>query len=98
MPVRSATAELVGLRAELEKPAAASRPAAAPASAAPAADAPPAVQTEAQLHIEQVLQDLQSALSEAAEDAEDIITEHPLPSISASFLLGVAVGWLAARS
>jgi hypothetical protein len=87
MPAQSATAELAGLRAELEKPAAASRPA-----AAPAADAPPAGQTEAQLHIEQVLQDLQSALSEAAQNAEDIITEHPLPSGSAAFLLGVAVG------
>jgi ElaB/YqjD/DUF883 family membrane-anchored ribosome-binding protein len=98
MPAQSATAELVGLRAELEKPAAASRPAAAPEAAAPADDVPPAGQTEAQLHIEQVLQDLQSALSEAAENAEDIITEHPLPSVSAAFLLGVAVGWLAARS
>ena len=93
MPAQSATAELAGLRAELEKPAAASRPA-----AAPAADAPPARQTEAQLQIEHVLQDLQSALSEAAENAQDIITEHPLPSVSAAFLLGVAVGWLAARS
>jgi len=103
MPQHPAAAELAELRAELQKPAAAIPPAAAPAAAAagaapPSAVSPPAAQSEGQSQIEQLLEDLQSALSEAAEDAEDMIAEHPLPSVSAAFLLGLAVGWLAARS
>jgi ElaB/YqjD/DUF883 family membrane-anchored ribosome-binding protein len=49
------------------------------------------------LQFGQFLQELQSALDEATESAEDLIAEHPLPSVSAAFLLGLAVGWLAAR-
>jgi ElaB/YqjD/DUF883 family membrane-anchored ribosome-binding protein len=92
MPQQTAAAELAGLRAELEKPAAASsRPAAAPV------EPPLSERSESQLQIEQFLQDLQSALSEATERTEDLIAEHPLPSVSAAFLLGLAVGWVAAR-
>ena len=98
MPVQSAAAELAELRAELEKSAvASSRAAAAPAEPLPAG-APPVELSESQLQIEQVLQELQSALGDATESAEDVIAEHPLASVSAAFLLGLAVGWLAARS
>jgi hypothetical protein len=49
------------------------------------------------VQIEQLLRELQSALAEVTEDTEDVIAEHPLPSVGAAFLLGVAVGWMAAR-
>jgi ElaB/YqjD/DUF883 family membrane-anchored ribosome-binding protein len=92
MPQQTAAAELAGLRAELENPAAASsRPAAA------TAEPPPAERSESQLQIERFLQELQSALDEMTESTEHLIAEHPLPSVSAAFLLGLAVGWLAAR-
>lgn len=92
MAEQSTVLELAALRAELEKPA--------PAPNRPAtvtAEQPPAGPSESQLQIEQFLHDLQSALNEVAEDTENVIAEHPLPSVSAAFLLGVAVGWLAAR-
>jgi hypothetical protein len=92
MAQRATTAELAELRAELERPAPArGRPATV------ATEQPPAEPSESQLQIEQFLQDLQSAFNEVAEDTENLIAEHPLPSVSAAFLLGVAVGWLAAR-
>ena len=75
-------AELAALRGEMER-----------AAAAPAAE-----RSEGHLQVEQLLQELQSVLSEAAEGAGEVIAEHPLPSVSAAFFLGLAVGWLAARS
>jgi hypothetical protein len=49
------------------------------------------------LQIEQLVQELQSGLDEVTGDTGDLIAEHPLPSVAAAFLLGLAVGWLAAR-
>lgn len=93
MPKLPAAAELAALRAELERAASAASPPGAPGAAPPAAE-----KSESQVQIERLLQDLRSVLNEAAVGAEDVIAEHPLPSVSAAFVLGLAVGWLAARS
>jgi len=85
-------AELAELRAQLEQAAGAANPPAAPGSAAT-----PEEPADGHAQIAGLLQELQSLLSGAAEGAEDVIAEHPLPSVSAAFLLGLAVGWLAAR-
>ncbi|MBZ0147603.1 MAG: hypothetical protein K8F62_08700 [Pseudorhodoplanes sp.] len=47
--------------------------------------------------IERVVRELQSRLTEATEAAEDTIAAHPLTSIAAAFLLGIAVGRLTRR-
>jgi len=88
-------AELAALRAELDRAAAASSP---PAASRAEPDAAEHEQSEGQLQIERLLQELQSVLSGAAGGAEELIAEHPLPSVSAAFLLGLAVGWAASRS
>ena len=85
-------AELAELRAELEKAGAASIPRGAPDPEPPASEP-----SESRRQIERLLEELQSVLSESAEGAEEAIAEHPLPSVSAAFLLGLAVGWLARR-
>jgi ElaB/YqjD/DUF883 family membrane-anchored ribosome-binding protein len=92
MARQTSVVELAALRAELEKPA--------PAPGRPATvvtEPPPAERSESRLQIEQFVQELQSALDEVTEDTEDLIAEHPLPSVAAAFLLGLAVGWLTAR-
>lgn len=92
MPQQTAVTELAELRAQLETPAAvASSPVAA------AVPSPTVDRSESQLQIERLLQELHSALNDATENAEGLIAEHPLGSVSAAFLLGLAVGWLAAR-
>jgi hypothetical protein len=96
MPAQTTNAELVELRAELTTPAASPSMAATPAEPAPAGP-PPGEPSESQLQLEQFLKQLQSALSEAADATEDLVAEYPLPAISAAFLLGLGVGWLAAR-
>jgi hypothetical protein len=88
----TAVVELAALRAELE------RPVPAPGGPAPTAAEPPrAEQSELRVQIEQLVQELQSGLDEVTEGTEDLIAEHPLPSVAAAFLLGVAVGWVVAR-
>jgi hypothetical protein len=96
MPAQTNTAELAELRAELTTPAASPPAAATPAEPAPA-EPPPTVPSESQLQLEHFLKEVQSALTEAADATEDLVAEHPLPAISAAFLLGLGVGWLAAR-
>jgi len=93
MPEPKHAAELTELRAELEKEAAAST-----ARSAPDPEPLAAEPSEGRREIERLLQELQSALSETAEGAEEVIAEHPLPAVAAAFLLGLAVGWLTRRS
>ncbi|HLN11211.1 MAG TPA: hypothetical protein VK281_19945 [Xanthobacteraceae bacterium] len=64
----------------------------------PSPSEPPAAERDqGPSQVEQALRDLQSALTEAADSAEDVIAEHPIPSVVAAVLLGFVVGWLAAR-
>lgn len=46
-----------------------------------------------------VLEELQTALSEAAGDGEEFIASHPLAAVASGFLLGVLVGriWSSVR-
>ena len=92
MPDQPTHAELVALRSELEKHGA------APAQVAASPSEPPAAERDqGPSQVEQALRDLQSALTEAADSAEDVIAAHPIPSVVAAVLLGFVVGWLAAR-
>jgi ElaB/YqjD/DUF883 family membrane-anchored ribosome-binding protein len=47
--------------------------------------------------LEELLRKLGAQLGEAIEDAEESIASHPLTSISAAFLLGLAIGRLTKR-
>ena len=85
-------AELAELRAELERRATSKPP------TAPAEERRTAEPSEDQAQLQQLLHELQSVLGDAAQGAEGVIVEHPLASVSAAFLLGLAVGWRAARS
>jgi len=93
MPESKHADELAELRAELQKAAAAST-----ARSAPDPEPPAAESSEIGREVERLLHELQSALSERAEGAEEVIAEHPLPAVAAAFLLGLAVGWIARRS
>lgn len=48
--------------------------------------------------LETLLRKLGDQLSEAVEDAEDAVMAHPLSSVGAAFLLGLAIGRLTRRS
>ena len=63
-------------------------------SARKAAEAPAG---DIRSEIERVLGELQERLSEAADDAEDIIAAHPFASVAAAFLLGVLVANVMSR-
>jgi ElaB/YqjD/DUF883 family membrane-anchored ribosome-binding protein len=97
MPQQTTSAELAALRAELDKPAVVSSRPAAAAAELPLSASPPRERSESEVQVEHFLQELQSALDDVAANTEDLIAEHPLPAVSAAFLLGVAVGWVAAR-
>lgn len=45
--------------------------------------------------IERALQELKRCFEEIAEDAGDVVTEHPMASLAAAFVLGVVVGRIA---
>jgi len=42
--------------------------------------------------------ELQAKFAEVAEDAEDIVSAHPLVAVATAFLLGVVVGRMMGRS
>ena len=48
--------------------------------------------------LESLLRKFGDQLSDVAEDVEDTIASHPLSSVSAAFLLGLAVGRITRRS
>jgi len=97
MPRQTTSAELAALRAELDKPAVVSSRPAAAAVELPRSAPPPGERSESEVQVDRFLQELQSALDDVAASTEDLIADHPLPAVSAAFLLGVAVGWVAAR-
>jgi len=45
-----------------------------------------------------MLHDFEDTLSDAAEDAEDIVISHPLAAVAAAFLLGLVIGRVVGRS
>jgi ElaB/YqjD/DUF883 family membrane-anchored ribosome-binding protein len=47
--------------------------------------------------LESLLRNLSDQLSHVAEDAEDAIASHPLSSVGAAFVLGLAIGRLTRR-
>ena len=52
---------------------------------------------ETRSDIEHMLGELQERLSEAADEAEDVVAAHPFASVAAAFLLGILVANLMAR-
>lgn len=48
--------------------------------------------------VERVLRELQLQLAEVTEGVDDAISAHPLASVGAAFLLGIAVGRLIKRT
>jgi ElaB/YqjD/DUF883 family membrane-anchored ribosome-binding protein len=81
-------AELDELAADLARPAAGRR---GDADAAAVSD------PDRSLEIEPLLRELQSKLSDAADDAEAILTAHPLVAVASAFLLGIVIGRMMGR-
>ena len=79
---RSVKSELGDLQAELNRTA--------KAEAAAAAEAP-------QGEVETVLRELESCLGKAGEEAEELVTRHPLAAVAAAFLLGILAGRMVRR-
>lgn len=48
--------------------------------------------------VSRLLEELQSALSEVKAETGDVVTSHPLISLTSAFLLGVIVGRLMGRT
>lgn len=80
---RSVKSELGDLQAELKH--------AAQAEAAAGAKAPPPGQ------VETLLEELQSSLGKAGEEAEELVARHPLAAVAAAFLLGILAGRMMGR-
>lgn len=64
--------------------------------AAPAQDG--AAAGDLRSEIDRVVRELQSHLNEAVDDAGQVVSEHPVASLAAAFLLGVAAGSLLMRA
>jgi ElaB/YqjD/DUF883 family membrane-anchored ribosome-binding protein len=47
---------------------------------------------ESDNEIERVLQDLKQCFEGVADEAEELVAEHPITSLTAAFILGVFVG------
>jgi hypothetical protein len=48
--------------------------------------------------LEEQIRELGAALSDFTDGAEDVITEHPIATVLAAFVLGIAVGRLMGRA
>jgi ElaB/YqjD/DUF883 family membrane-anchored ribosome-binding protein len=59
--------------------------------------AAPAAGGDMRAEIERTLRELQDKLSEAADEAEDMVAAHPYASVAAAFLLGILVANLLSR-
>jgi ElaB/YqjD/DUF883 family membrane-anchored ribosome-binding protein len=81
---RSVKTELGDLQAELNQSAKA-EPAVAAAEAQP------------QGEVETLLRDLESCLGKAGDEAEELVTRHPLAAVGAAFLLGILAGRMVGR-
>jgi ElaB/YqjD/DUF883 family membrane-anchored ribosome-binding protein len=85
-------AELDELAADLARPAAGRR---GDADVAAASGHKPDL--DRALEIEPLLRELQSKLTDAADDAEAILTAHPLVAVASAFLLGIVIGCMMGR-
>ena len=81
---RSVKTKLGDLQAELNQSAEAE------AAAADAAAAP-------QGEMETLLHELESCLGKAGDEAEELVTRHPLAAVGAAFLLGILAGRMVGR-
>ena len=81
---RSVKSKLGDLQAELNQ-SAQTEAAAAEAETAPLGE------------IETLLHELESCLVKAGDEAEELVTRHPLAAIGAAFLLGILVGRMVRR-
>jgi ElaB/YqjD/DUF883 family membrane-anchored ribosome-binding protein len=82
-------AELHALAAELAQPGA--------GRALPADDDHAKPSGEGSADLEKLIGELQGKLSDAANDAEEIITAHPLAAVASALLLGIVIGRLMGR-
>jgi hypothetical protein len=83
-------AELDELAAELARPTA-GRPQAADPPAA-SGDRPDRAQD-----IENLVRELRGKLTEAADDAEQLVTAHPFAAVASALLLGIVIGRMMGR-
>ena len=81
---RSVKTELGDLQAELSRTAGAEK-------ASAEAEAPPHSEAET------LLRELESSLGKAGEEAEELVTRHPLAAVAAAFLLGLLAGRMLGR-
>ena len=65
-------------------------------SAAASSDASGAADTRSE--VERVVRELQEQLRDAVDDAGQVVSDHPVASLAAAFLLGVAAGSLLMRT
>jgi len=84
-------AELRELATELARPAAEPR---TTGTANASGDRPGA---EGVLDAEKLLRELQSKMSEAADDVEDVVRAHPLAAVASALLLGIVIGRMMGR-
>ena len=84
-------AELRELASELARPAAQPRTTGAANASGDQANA------EAALDVEKLLRELQSKLSEAADDVEHVVRVHPLAAVASALLLGIVIGRIMGR-
>jgi ElaB/YqjD/DUF883 family membrane-anchored ribosome-binding protein len=84
-------AELRELATEL------ARPAAEPHTTGTANAAGDQPDSEGAFDAEKLLRELQSKLSEAADDVEDIVRAHPLAAVASALLLGIVIGRIMGR-
>ena len=61
------------------------------------ADARSQTQSDGLREAERIIGELQSKLSEAASDAEEVVTAHPLAAVASAFLLGLLLGRMMGR-
>jgi ElaB/YqjD/DUF883 family membrane-anchored ribosome-binding protein len=85
-------AELNELAAELARPAAGGHREADTTAATGRQPDP-----DRALEFETLMRELQSKLSDAADDAEEIVMTHPLAVVASAFLLGIAIGRMVGR-
>lgn len=91
--------ELEALRRELRQvPRVAEEEIASASSARATSEPPPPPPEDMRGEVERVLSELQDKLSEAADEAENIVAAHPFASVAAAFLLGVLVANLMSRA
>ena len=83
-------AELNELASELARPVAGRRQQADPPTAS-------GDQPDRALEFEKVVRELQSKLTDAADDAEQLVVAHPFAAVASALLLGIVIGRMMGR-